>query len=435
MENQEKLEKFMNRNIKLYPTMLSLMWDVLFVWTISTLFFTTQKGLTYSQVVMLDSFLMLFGCLLSIPLNQLFRKVNSIVATRVGVCGYAIYLLICIFGKNYAMFVFAQVFLSSGYIICGLRGNDLIVDSLSLVKKDNHYEKIYGRGLSLYYTFEAVGAVAITYVFNWNPYAAYWISLSVVVLAFVFTFLFKEPRKFQQQNVSIDAKQPNSNKKNPDSYFRVLKSGFFICLLVYMFFMRGVLSISVSNFKIYLQQSINAGIIPLWAFGYFVAVAKLGSAISSRIQFKFNMKYGVKSLISFSGGILITFYLNGIIYLIAPHAVWSFVIIAIISILQAAILPPCRIFVNNYMQVCMSKKNINKGYTIRTLVEYLGYSAISAMYAALLGGFGDNYGLTSVVYISILAIPIVVSTIMFIRVLIKKHTEKFTIIKDEYVND
>ena len=87
------------------------------------------------------------------------------------------------------------------------------------------------------------------------------------------------------------------------------------------------------------------------------------------------------------------------------------------------------------MQVCTSKKNIEKAYSIRTMVEYLGYALISYVYAMLLAGFKDNYGLTNIVYISIFAIPLVVSLILFIRALCKKYASKYTIIKPEYTNE
>ena len=96
---------------------------------------------------------------------------------------------------------------------------------------------------------------------------------------------------------------------------------------------------------------------------------------------------------------------------------------------------PHQIFVNNYMQVCVSKKNIERAYAIRTTVEYLGYGIISALYATLLSIFKDNWGLANIVYISILAIPLIVSLIFFLRALIKKHAQKFTVIKDEYSKD
>ena len=79
--------------------------------------------------------------------------------------------------------------------------------------------------------------------------------------------------------------------------------------------------------------------------------------------------------------------------------------------------------------------DMDKAYSIRVSVEYFGYATISALYAMLLGMYGDNVGITNLVFIGILIIPIIISMIFFIKKLIKKHAQKYTIIQDEYVND
>ena len=250
------------------------------------------------------------------------------------------------------------------------------------------------------------------------------------------TFLFKEPSKFVQKNVNINAKvETEKTVKKPDSFLKILKSSFFIMLLVYAFLARGVLSITSSAFKIYLNFLLEKGTIPMWSYGYIFAGSRIAAAISSKYQFKFNLKFGVKTLIIFNILILITFIGTGVLYLLNPTSVVSIVAIVILSYIMCALRMPNQIFLNNYMQVCTSKRNIERAYSIRTMVEYLGYAVISSIYAALIARFGDNYGLTNLVYISIFAIPLGVSLILFIRALIKKHTQKFTVIKDEYSKD
>mgnify|MGYP003302314011 CR=1 FL=1 len=111
------------------------------------------------------------------------------------------------------------------------------------------YQKIAGKGLSIYYIIECVGAIVITYIYNWNAYAAYWVSFGVVVFGFLYTFLFKEPNKFQETNITINSKIENNQQKKqskkPDSYLKILSSGFFLSLLAYAMIIRGVLSIFI----------------------------------------------------------------------------------------------------------------------------------------------------------------------------------------------
>ena len=181
MTNEERKNYYMNRNIKLYPTFLALTWDVIFVWTISTMFFTNQKGLTFSEVVMLDSFLTLFGCFFCLIAPKIFPKLSPMNTTRIGLLGYIAYLLLCMLGNNYFVFIIAQAFLAFGYALGAVKGNLIITEPLSMVKRDKDYQRVYGKGLSFYYALEAVGAILITYVYNWQPYAAYIISICLVV--------------------------------------------------------------------------------------------------------------------------------------------------------------------------------------------------------------------------------------------------------------
>lgn len=426
---------YMNRNVKVLPSYIALTWDVIFVWTISTMFFTNVKGLTYSQVIALDSILMLIGCIICVPLNKLFERVPAIWATRVGCMGYGAYLLLCIFGKNYLVFVLAQFFLSFGYCINSVKINAVLVDSLSVIKRDKDYQRVFGHGLGIYYVFEAIGAIVITYIYSWNPYAAYWTGFSVVIIAEIISIFLKEPKKFQPRNVCLNLEQKQGEVKYKSSLKNILKSSFFMCLLMYMFFMRGALSIVGSGGKVYLQQLTNLNVIPVWAFGYIYSGIKIASAISSKYQFKIDTKFGVKSLLIFTLCTIASFFLIGVIYVVDMSAIWAVILIVILLYIQGALYSPVRIFANNYMNVCIDPKDIDKAYSFRVSVEYAGYAAISALYAMLLGLTGDNYGLTNIVFMSILIVPLLVTMLLSINQIVKTYAKKKTIIKEEYVND
>lgn len=435
MTNEERKEFYMNRNIKLSPSLIALTWDVVFVWTISNLYFTAVKGLSNSQVISLDSILMLFGFLFCVPVNKLFQNWSPIKATRVGLLGYAGYLLLCIFGTNYVTFILAQPFLAFGYALMGVKANSVLTQSLNVVKRDKEYQRVYGKGLSLFYIIECVGAICITYVYNWNPNMVYWLSLIVVGLSILLTFCFKEPQKFMEKNVDIESRETEHRTKKPDSFKKILKSSFFIFLLIYAFLFRGILSISGSAFKIYLNGMVAGGTIPLWSYGYIYAGSRIANALATKFQFKFSLKFGVRSIIILNFFVLFTFIVAGVAYLLNPASIVSLVVIVVLSYIQCSLRMVNQIFINNYLQVCTSKRNEERAHSIRIMVEYLGYAIISAIYAAMLGAFGDNYGLTSVTYIGIFAIPLILSMVLFIRALIKKHAQKFTVIKDEYTKD
>ncbi len=434
--NEERGNFYMNRNVKLSPALIALTWDVFFYWTISTLFLTQVKGLTNSQVIMLDSILMLSGCLFCVPAAKIFQNVSAVTTVRIGLLGYISYLLIVAFGKGYAMMILAQPFLAFGYAAMAVKINTILLGSLRNVKRDKDYQRVYGKGMSLYYIIECVGAMTITYVYSWNPTAALMCSVIVASIAMALTFFFKEPSKYMESNVLINGKvETPKPEKKPDSFFKLLKSAFFVSLLVYMMLCRGILSITGSSFKVYLNFLVKENVIPMWTYGFIYAGTRLTAALLSKYQFKFNIKYGVRTLLMIVGAIILSFVVSGVTYLISPTSIIAVIIIIICSYISTSVRVPNQIFINNYIQVCTPKRNHERAYSIRTMAEYLGYAAISAVYAALLSGFNDNFGLTNLVYIGIFALPLIISMIVFIRLLVKKHAQKFTVIKDEYTKD
>ena len=436
MHNEDRKNFYMNRNVKLLPTHIALTWDVLFVWTISMMFFTEQKGLSYSQTVLLDSILMLLGCVCCLFLSKVFQKVSPLNTSRIANIGYAGYLLLCIFGTNYFTFIVAQFFLAFGYSLRSIKDNLILADSLRLVKRNRDYERVFGKGLSMFYIIEAVGAIAVTYIYDWNAYGAYWLSFAVVVFVTLYSFLIKNPVKFQESNISIDAKQESIKKQvKPDGYFKILASAFFLSLIFFAFMFRGVASVNGSMFKIFLQNMINAEVLPLWSFGYIYAGSRISVAIASKFQFKFSLKFGVRSILIFvlflTGGYLI----NGLLYIFLPYNSTSIIVTILLSYILVSLRSPYQIFISNYIQVCMPKKNLERAYAIKTTVEYLGYALMSFTCSGFLTLFNNDYGKVSLAYIGIFIIPLVISMIFFVRLLVKKYAQKYTIIKDEYTKD
>ena len=424
----------MNRNIKLFPPYVALTWDVFFVWTISIMFFTTQKGLSYSQAVMLDSFLMLFAGIFALIVPKIFAKVPALRSTQIGLIGYAGYVLLCIFGQSYFVFIVANIFLGFGYSMQAVKGNLVLTQSLSIVKRDKDYQRVYGNGMSIYYIAEAISSIVVTYIYSWNAYLAYWLSFALVVLTFLYSLLLKEPVKYQERNIEIED-QPVKKTQNADSYIKILSSGFIIAMLAYMFFFRGALAPSQSAAKMYFQMLIEGGKLPMWAFGFIFAAIRLASALSSKYQFKYDLKFGVKSLLIFNTILVLAYTVNGALFLIAPYSVGTIITIIILTILQCSLRQPNQIFINKYIQVCAPKKNHEKIYALKLAMEYGSYALLSFMYAGILSGFNDNYGLTLLTYVGIVGVPVLVTMIVFIRLLCKKYAESYTIIRKEYTED
>lgn len=438
MSNEERMQFYMNRNVKLYPALLALTWDVLFVWAISTLFFTQVKGLTYAQVTALDSVLMLSSCLSCFVALKLFKKVSPINTLRLSLLGYLAFVLIAIFAKTYVGLVIANVCLGFGFAAGIVKGNFILTEPLKMLKRGKEYQKIYGKGLAIYYVLEAVGAILATYIFSWNPYMVFWLAAAVIVLTILYTFLFKEPAKFQESNIKIDANVPAESKKvSSKSKSKKIKkiSLFAVYLILFAFMLRGTLGVATSMFRIYLQEATDAGILPLWTFGYIYALSRIVIAFSNKFQFKFNLKFGVRTLILFYIVAVVAMVACGLIYIFAPFNLAMVILTIILSSIMCAVRPPAGIFINGYIEVCGKKENLETLYATRSTAEYLGHSLGALILSYLFTLTNGNYGYSMLIYIAIMGIPLLVSLILFIRELCKKYAEKYTIVKREYTED
>ncbi len=437
MTNEERKDFYMNRNIKLFPLYCASTWDVLFVWTITTMFYTNVKGLTYSQAILLDSIQMIFACIMCIPLSKIFDKMKPVKASRIGNLGYIIFLTLVMVGSNFWVFAAAQFFLACAYIIGNIKTTAILNQSLSAVDRDKDYQRVYGKSVSIYYVLESVSAIISTYLFSWNPYASFCTALVVVVLAEIYSLLIKEPPKFQEKNAEINARLTYKERKarQPDSFVKLLSSAFIIILLIYSFLSRGALSMDTTQFRLYLQGLTDSGTMPIWLYGYIFAIMRLVMALSSRYQFKFDLKFGVKSLYIFIFTFLLSIIASACVYIFMPDSVLKIVVIVVLMIITCAIRSPNRIFVTNYMQVCTDKKNYERMYALNTIAEYSGYAVLNAVYAQILDGFADNFAYTNLLYAAILAVPLIVVLIFFSKVLTKKFAQKYTIIKPEYTED
>lgn len=436
MTNEERKIHYMKRNVKMYPALCALTWEVFFVWTISTMFYTQVKGLTYSQTASLDSVLMLTSCICCYLVLKFFKKVTPINSMRISLVGYLAFVLICIFGQGYIMMMLANICLGIGYAAGMTKGNFVITEPLSILKRDNEYSKIYGKGLSIYYIAEAICSVAATYLFSWNPYASYWFAAAIIVFALLYSLLYKEPSKFQDSNVEIDNTKPKDKVKTKSKKFSLKSISLFVVyIVIFSFMFRGVLGVTSSMFRIYLQEATGTGIIPVWLFGYIYAISRLCVALSTKFQFKFNLKFGVRTLILFYVLTIIGFVANGLMYILLPLNIGTVIITILLSFILSALRAPGNIFLNNYTQICTRKNNVENVYAYKSIAEYLGHSVGALLISFALNITCGNYGMSMLIFIGIMAVPFAISLFLFIRELCKKYAQKYTIIKEEYTED
>lgn len=462
--------KSLERNVKLYPFYRAFSYDFLFLWTISILFLT-WKGLTYSQTIWLDSIFMLVAFILQVPLTKLVQKIGQVNAIRMAALCRITFSLIFIFCNSFIAFAIANFFYGIAASISNVSDAQLLSNSLRKLDRSNEFSKIEGRGMYWYYIIESVSAIASGYMFSYlHPLAPIIGTLTCSIILLLLGFLLKEPKDEIEpeysntkdvlmasmnkvvikkkkhvakaivkddhvfalsQNLTFGENEKKDKKSKSASYKTLLKDKFIISMMIFCFCYYGIMSVYSTLAKVY-YQDIGA---KAWMFGYIYFVFKIVAAVSSKFQFKYEKKHGVKSLIIFSLLTLMTFGLNGVMATIDPNMIGSIIIISAMFIVQNAIRAPYRIFVKNYINSSTNKETLAKSLTLYSMAEYLGFTFITMIVAAVMDMTSNNFGTTNLIITGIVAVPMLISIVIFIREIIKRHTKTHTIIRQDMKDD
>ena len=465
-------KKSLETNIKIFPFYRAFSYDVLFLWTISIMYLT-WKGLSYAQTIYLDAVFMISAFITQIPMTKVVKKIGRANSIRLAGLFSVAFSVILLLSRNFWWFVLANVFYGLSAAIKNIADTEILALSLKRLDRSNEFSKIEGKGTFWHYFFESIAAISSGYMFEYiSPYAPVIATLTCNIILVIFALVLKDPKNgdvldeikelkeakiktrknevkininansilkatdngLMSAKVLLDNQQENNKgkrRKKEASYKDLLKDKFVISMVIFCFCFYGIMSVYSTLAKVYYQE---IGVQP-WVFGYIYFVFKMVTAFCSKYQFKFEHKKGVQSLIIFSFLTIMSFGLNGIMASISYSSIISIIIITSMFIIQNAIRAPYRIFVKNYINISCDKNTLPKVLTLYGMAEYLGFSFITLTVAVIMDLSSNNFGLTNLIITGIVAIPMFISIVIFIRELIKKYTKKHTIIRPDIKED
>ena len=288
-------ENELKRNVKLYPSYRAFAYDFLFLWTISILYLTEVKGLTYSQVILLDSILMFAAFVMQVPITKFINKCGRVLSARIAAISWLGFALIYLFGQGFAIFIIANLLYGLGVAIRNITDIEILSLSLKKLNRKRDYSKVEGKGLFIYNVIEAISSIAAGYLYEFvNPYAPMIGTVVCCIISVVLSFMIKDPIDDEIEEKELDRIEEEKSKRAP-SYKALLKRPFVISMIIFCFSFYGLLSVFSSLAKMY-YQNINT---PAYLFGYIFCALKLISALTYKYEFKYELRKGVKSLIIF----------------------------------------------------------------------------------------------------------------------------------------
>ena len=305
---------------------------------------------------------------------------------------------------------------------------DVEILSLTLKKlhRKNHYSKIEGKGMFWYYIFEGVTSVAAGYMYEFvSPYSPVIGTAIFALICFVLTIRIREP--LDEEEEIIEQEQINKQKEREPAYKTLLKRPFVIWMAIFCFCFFGVSSVHQTMSKVYLQN-IN---VPAYLFGYIFCAYRIIAALASKFQFKYEVKRGLKILLTFTFMMVSAYVFTAIIYEINADAVLSIITVLILFSFQHIARAIYRITVKNYINSCVSKNSLTRTLTIYSMAEFLGYALTNLFVSLIMEISGNSYIITNFSLVGIFLIPITISSIFFLRAIVKSYMARCTIIRKD----
>jgi len=228
--------------------------------------------------------------------------------------------------------------------------------------RKNDYSKIEGKGMFWYYIFEGVTSIVAGYLYEFvNPYAPVIGTVVFSLACFILSLYIKEPLDVEEEKLE---QQILENKKEREpSYKTLLKRPFVIWMAVFCFCFFGVSSVHQTMSKVYLQN-INT---PAYLFGYIFCAYRMIAALASKFQFKYELKRGLKILITFTIMMVSAYIFTPIIYEINASSIMSIIAVLLLFSSQHIARAIYRITVKNYINSCVSKNSLTNTLTIYSM--------------------------------------------------------------------
>jgi len=382
-----KEQMIKENNMKLYPKYKMFAWDLLFYYAIFYLFLTQVKGISPSQVLLIDSFYGIFRIIFQIPCVSIVDYFGKQKSLLIGNIFLSISILLLILGNSISILIFLHLIQAIGYNLKSICEPTILADS---IPKTSSYSKIYskidGKGSSYYYIFNAISSIATGFLYIINPYLPIIMCFIICIISTIISLSFNEPV------IETTSKNDSSTSYYKDLTFtfkQIIKSNRIKCLLIFSLFFRGILYLFIT-----LRSSLLVDIsIPEQYFGIIIAVVQVFASISAIKQNWFHKTLKNKALSYFSLSITSAFIITGLLIICNISSMVSLIVslttIILVGFVKAPYFTLMQKYLNNF-----SNPNVNtKIFAINTLLENLGRVFLSLFGSFLLGFTTTPYAL------------------------------------------
>ena len=284
--------KFSN---KIYPIFFGLSSDLIFFIAINTLFLTTIKGLTSSEINLITTIGVLVTLVFCLISHKIINKIGNLFSIKLGTFLMLASDSLFTFSDNIILFAIAEILYETSFIF---KCVDQVVLNNNLVyfNKSNEFIKIKTKATTIYSIATMIATLIGGFLFNVNPYLPMFICILICLINFVMSHFIYE--------VDWDDEQKTKEKKIGFNISKIAIITIIVYGLIY-----GTLVVSQTNDKLFiqyeLQDLLNANSVAL-AMSFVLFFSRISRLISNLIFPKVYDRLKNKTLYIIYFGLLIS---------------------------------------------------------------------------------------------------------------------------------
>lgn len=383
--NEQTIIQNKKYNVRLFPIYKAISWDLLFYYAISFLFLTQTKGISASDVLLVDASYTIFKFILQIPtviiVNKLGNK-KSLILGNLFVSG-AILAEILATGM-FSLFL-AQFMFALGYALKNLTESNLLFDSIEKSNKRNAiFSKIDGKSSSFYYYVDAITSLTTGFLFVINGYLPILLCFGLCIISTLLSLKFKDVSETKPVE-KINVKDNINDIK--EGFKFIFQSSRLKSLIIFNALLSSVLALRST-----LSSSIFTDIhLPEQYFGITYAVFQILSGIASNKQEWFHNRYRNRTLTVFGLTCTLSMIAIGLCEVVNLNYGLTLEVILIMLALQCIVKGPFYTLIKRYLNSFATSSMRTKIYSASDLSYCVIRSVICFISSALLDVTNTSY--------------------------------------------
>ncbi len=228
---------------KIYPIFYGLSSDLIFFIAINTLFLTSVKGLTSSEINFMTTIGVLVALSFYLLSHKIINKIGNLYSIRLGTLLLLISALLFTFSTNLIFFVLAEIFYEVGF---AFKCVDQVVLNNNLIyqNEENDFIKIKTKATTIYSIATMIATLIAGFLFNISPYLPMFICILICFNNFIMSHYIYE--------VNFDSKNLELKKNDKFNFNKIMIITILVYGLIY-----GTLVVCQTNDKLFIQYELQ----------------------------------------------------------------------------------------------------------------------------------------------------------------------------------